>query len=139
MTDTRQVSVGEYAGVPLQDTGDTWRNGAVYLLRKAPRRSESVSLDGWVTSVVEGTKAVITCGQSTATSLDETFDEALTAANRGLDYLSATRAADCAIRDAHDECIVWWPDFCPARHRHALQVHHDASGHHQHDRDGEGP
>ena len=114
MADTRHVSVGEYAGVPLQDTGDTWRNGAVFLLRKAPRRSESVSLDGWVTSVVEGTKAVVTCGQSTAASLDETFDEALTAVNRGLDYLSATGAADCAIRDAHDECIVWWPD--PAQH-----------------------
>jgi hypothetical protein len=34
----------------------------------------------------------------------------LTAANRGLDYLSVTARADCAIRDAPDDSLIWWPD-----------------------------
>ncbi len=104
------MTVGEYAGVPLQDAGDSWRNGAVFLLRKPARGSGSVSVHGWVTSVVHGHKAVITCGPSTATSFDATFIEALNAANRGLDYLSVTAQADCAIRDAPDDSLIWWPD-----------------------------
>jgi hypothetical protein len=77
------VPVGEYAGVALQDSADTWRNGAVFLLRKAARESVAVSLDGWVTSVVRGAKYVVSCGLSRAASFDGTFAEALTAANRG--------------------------------------------------------
>jgi hypothetical protein len=104
------MTVGEYAGVPLQDSGDTWRNGAVFLLRKAARKTASVSLDGWVTSVVRGATVVITCGPSAASGWDETFAAALIAANGGLDYMSVTGVADCAIRDARDDCLVWWPD-----------------------------
>lgn len=104
------MTVGEYAGIPLQDAGDTWRNGAVFLLRKPARASGSVSLGGWVTTVVRGQKAAITCGPSTATDFEATFIEALNAANRGLDYLSVTGQADCAIRDAPDDCLIWWPD-----------------------------
>ncbi|ULN50284.1 hypothetical protein [Mycolicibacterium goodii] len=106
---TQQVTVGDYAGVPLQDPGDTWRNGAVFLLRKPARASCSVSLDGWLTTVVRGHKAVITCGPSTGTDFEATFTEALNAANRGLDYLSVTGQGDCVIRDAPDDCLVWWP------------------------------
>jgi hypothetical protein len=102
--------VGFYAGVPLQDAANTWCHGAVFLLRKAPPRSASVSLDGWVTSVVEQAKIVVTCGPSKATSFDDTFADALTAANRGLDYMSVRGQADSAIRDAADDCLVWWPD-----------------------------
>jgi hypothetical protein len=104
------VTVGEYAGVPLQDAGDTWRNGGVFLLRKPARASASESVDGWTTSVVEGQRAVITCGPSAARSFDATFIGALTAANRGLDYISVTAQADCAIRDAPDDSLIWWPD-----------------------------
>ncbi len=110
MTDTDPVPVGEYAGVPLQDSHDTWRNGAVFLLRKRARASATVSLDGWVTSVTGGQKAVVTCGPSSATDFDITFTEALNAANRGLDYLSVTGQADCVIHDASDDSLVWWPD-----------------------------
>lgn len=104
------MTVGEYAGIPLQDPGDTWRHGAVFLLRKRARTSGSVSLGGWVTNVVAGQRAVITCGPSSAADFDVTFIEALNAANQGLDYLSVTRQADCAIRDAPDDCLAWWPD-----------------------------
>lgn len=69
-----------------------------------------MSLDGWVTTVVQRHNFVVTCGPSTASGFDSTFAEALTAANRGLDYMSVRGQADCAIRDATDDCLVWWPD-----------------------------
>lgn len=60
----RRVTVGEYAGVPLQDAGDSWRNGGVFLLRKPARASASETVHGWTTTVVAGQTAVITCGPS---------------------------------------------------------------------------
>lgn len=104
------MTVGEYAGVPLQDSGDSWRHGAVFLLRKPARASSSVSIDGWVTTVVRGQTVVVSCGPSTATNFEATFAEALNAANLGLDYLSVTAQADCVIRDAPDDSLIWWPD-----------------------------
>jgi len=59
--------------VPLQDADDTWRNGAVFLLRKPARASGSVSVGGWVTTAVRGKKAVITCMPSSATDFNATF------------------------------------------------------------------
>ncbi|GAB4662740.1 hypothetical protein MOKP64_50770 [Mycobacterium avium subsp. hominissuis] len=104
------MTVGEYAGVPLQDAGDSWRNGGVFLLRKPARASASETVHGWTTTVVAGQTAVITCGPSAATTFDATFSDALTAANQGLDYISVTAQADCAIRDAPDDSLIWWPD-----------------------------
>lgn len=37
------------------------------------------------------------------------YSAALSAANDGLDYLSARGLADAAIIDAWDDCLVWWP------------------------------
>jgi hypothetical protein len=104
------MTIGEYAGVPLQDPGDTWQNGAVFLLRRRPHWSESVSIDGWTTSVVAKIPVVVTCGPVKARNFEDTFAAALTAANRGLDYMSVTGRGDCAIRDPSDDCLVWWPD-----------------------------
>jgi hypothetical protein len=104
------VTVGEYAGVPLQDAGDCWRNGGVFLLRKPARASASESVHGWTTSVVAGQRAVVACGPSAATSFNATFIEALNAANRGLDYISVTAQADCSIREAPDDSLIWWPE-----------------------------
>ena len=111
---TRHMTVGEYAETPLQDPGDTWRHGAVFLLRKAPPFTESVSVDGWTTTVVGGGRAVITRGPLKARKFDATFDTALEMANKGLDLMCVQGLADCAIREASEDCLVWWPDR-PAR------------------------
>ncbi|MDG4668652.1 hypothetical protein [Mycobacterium sp. 236(2023)] len=104
------MAIGEYAGIQLQDEKGTWQHGAVFLLRKAARRSCSVLLDGWLTTVAAKQRFVIVRGPSTATNFGTTLTEALNAANRSLDYMSVTGMADCAIRDASDDCLVWWPD-----------------------------
>jgi len=100
------MSVGEYAGVPLQEAGDTWRNGAVFLLRKPASADAVVLLDDWVTTVVGGAKAVITCGPSTVTTAAESLAASLEAANKGLDYMSATGQTNSAIVDVADDNIV---------------------------------
>lgn len=104
------MTVGEFAGIPLQDAGDTWRHGAVFRLKKPAQGPGSVSLNGWVTTVVHRQKFVIICGPSSATDFEATFIESLNAANRGLDYLSVTGQADCSICEALDDSLIWWPD-----------------------------
>lgn len=104
------MTVGEYAGVTLQDPDDKWRHGAIFLLHKPPRYTESVSLDGWTTTVVCDERAVITRGPSNAGDFAETLTYAMEMANQGLDYMSVTGQADCAIREASDDCLVWWHD-----------------------------
>jgi hypothetical protein len=104
------MTVGEYAGVALQDRDDKWRHGGIFLLHKPPRYSESVSLDGWTTTVVSDERAVITRGPSNAGNFTEILTRAMEMANQGLDYMSVTGQADCAIREASDDCLVWWYD-----------------------------
>ena len=41
------VTIGLCAGIPLEDAADTWRHGAVFLLRDNPRMDAEVTLDGW--------------------------------------------------------------------------------------------
>lgn len=104
------MSIGEYAGVALQDANDKWRHGAVFLLQKAAERCEPVSLNGWTTAVAGGERAVIVCGPSSATDPADVLTEALEAANTGLDYLSGTGRTHSRIVQASDDHILWWPD-----------------------------
>ncbi|BBX86933.1 hypothetical protein [Mycolicibacterium aubagnense] len=104
------MTVGEYAGVALQDDADTWRAGGVFLLRHPAARNAVVKLNGWTSSVVAGSKAVVTTGPSTAVNHTGAFLAALLAANQGLDYMSATGQTHSAIADTADDSIVWWPD-----------------------------
>ena len=112
------MTVGSYGGVALQDPLDTWRHGAVFLVRKAPPVTESVSLDWWTTTVVAGVRAVITRGPSSSAitgglrsrRFQDTLGFALKMANNALDYMSVTGRADCAIREGSEDCLVWWRD-----------------------------
>src|SRR5882757_3917629 len=45
------VAIGRCAGIPLEDEADTFRHGAVFLLRNQPNRSAAVSIGGWTTEV----------------------------------------------------------------------------------------
>ena len=101
------MTVGKFSGMTLQS--NTERNGAVFLLRIGPVQDAEITLDGWTVKVARGVNAVIAYG-SAGRSFTETYDAALTAANRGLDYMSARGLCDVAIRDAQDDCLVWWAD-----------------------------
>lgn len=104
------MAIGEHAGVPLQDDADTWRTGGVFLLRHPAATDAVVSLNGWVTSVRHGSRAVVTVGPSTATDHPGVILDAMVAANQGLDYMSATGRTHSVIADAANDSIVWWPD-----------------------------
>lgn len=100
------MAVGFYSGVPMQDDGDTWRTGAVFLLRRPAARDAMVPLNGWTTSVLAGSRAVVTTGPSSVTDHAGAFSEALVAANEGLDYLSARGQTHSVIEDAPSDSIV---------------------------------
>lgn len=112
------MTVGSYAGVALQDPADTWRHGGIFLLREAPPVTESVSLDGWTTTIVAGDGVVITRGPSSSAitsgprsrRFEDTLDASLQTANSALDYMAVTGRGDCAIRNGSEDCIVWWRD-----------------------------
>jgi hypothetical protein len=91
------VTIGLCAGIPLEDAADTWRHGAVFLLRDNPRMDAEVTLDGWTTTVAKDIKAVITRGPSSATGYGGTHSEALRAANNALDYMCVRSLCDGAI------------------------------------------
>jgi hypothetical protein len=102
------VTVGQYAGIPLEDPADTMRHGAIFLLRRPPNLDAAISLDGWTTQVQRGTKAVVTFGPGRATDASGVFSEALEAANNGLDFMSVRGLADVAMESEGDDSIVWW-------------------------------
>jgi hypothetical protein len=103
------ATIGQYAEISLQDAADTWRHGAVFLLRNKPPMDAEVTLDGWITTVAKDLKAIITRGHSSSSSYDDTHSEALRAANNALDYMCIRGLCDGAIRDDSDDCLVWWP------------------------------
>lgn len=99
------MTIGQLAGVPLQ--GITNANGAVFLLRHAPKASgPPVEIDGWTTTLTQGKKFVVVYGGAERT-IDEVRSAALPQANAALDYLSARGVADVVISDADDHTIVW--------------------------------
>jgi hypothetical protein len=106
------VTVGQYAGMPLQDAADTLRHGGIFLLRKPPITDAEVSLNGWTTQVKKAAKAVVTFGPATAANAANaagTYKAAIKAANDGLDYLSVRGEADVMIQTDRDQSILWWP------------------------------
>ncbi len=102
------VTVGRYAGMALQ--GGAECNGAVFLLHSGPIQDAEVELDGWTVRVTRGVKAVVAYGSAGQRSFSGSYDTALIAANNALDYMSARGLCDVQIRDAYDDCLVWWPD-----------------------------
>ncbi|MET9288882.1 hypothetical protein [Nocardia beijingensis] len=103
------MPVGRYANIPLQDTLDKDRNGAIFLLRKEPVQDVAIKMAGWTIEVRRGLKAVVVHGRK-GKAFEDTFDHALLAANNGLDYMSFRGQCDVAITSAFDDCIVWWPE-----------------------------
>jgi hypothetical protein len=106
---TGDMTIGMYGLIPLQDAAETWRHGAVFLLRNKPPMDAEVTLDGWTTTVAKDVKAIITRGPSSSTSYDDTRSEALRNANNALDYMCIRGLCDGAIRNDSDDCLAWWP------------------------------
>lgn len=102
------MTVGRYAGMALQGSAEC--NGAAFVLHSGPIQDAEVDLDGWTVRVTRGVKAVVAYGSAGPRSFSESYDAALSAANNALDYMSARGLCDVQIRDACDDCLVWWPD-----------------------------
>jgi hypothetical protein len=108
------VTIGLCAGIPLEDGADTWRHGAVFLLRDNPRMDAEVTLDGWTTTVAKAMKAVITRGPSSATGYGDTHSEALRAACcPSLQMTTTPRRFVIEDCDDHDRSRGWCaPSMC---------------------------
>lgn len=85
-------------------------NGAVFLLHSAPIQDAHVEIDGWTVKATKGADAVVAYGGGGPRTFTESYGAALTAANTALDYMSVRGLCDVQIRNAYDDCLVWWPD-----------------------------
>jgi len=88
------------SGIPLS-------GGAFLLDREAPVSERKVVDGDWTTEVREGAKYVLARG-GTETNCEDARDQALSAAQRGLDLLCISGAADLSIVRVEDEHITWW-------------------------------
>jgi hypothetical protein len=98
------VTVGQLAGIDLQRAQAG--SGGAFLLRKPAAASSSVEVGGWTTTVLNGTKLVVTYSEQEA-GIDEIFAVALMHANLGLDYMCALAMCDVVIFGAYNDALVW--------------------------------
>lgn len=83
--------------------------GGAFRLGEAAAQSSTEVIGDWTIEVAAGSEIVVARGNGPAT-YDEARDEALAAANKGLDFLCLRGARPMAIRHAGTEHIIWWSD-----------------------------
>lgn len=81
--------------------------GAAFLLDHAADVDAIEEIAGWTTEIKTGSRLVVTRGPGPS-EYESARDNALDAANKGLDFLSARGRGDYWIRNADDEHLVWW-------------------------------
>lgn len=100
--------MGTLSGVLIADKTSPFDAGAAFLLSQKCVVSELVTLSsGWEIEVSQGSPYVVTRIKGTSDAAS-TFNEAHEAAQQGLDILSIEGKSDLAIRNAADECLIWW-------------------------------
>jgi hypothetical protein len=83
--------------------------GGAFRLSEAASEPATEVIDGWTIELQAGSEIVVARGESGAT-YKEARDDALAAANKGLDFVCLRGAAQLAIRNAGTEHIVWWSE-----------------------------
>ncbi len=101
--------VTEFAGLDLRGVDGTLGIGGSFVLRSPAPESRHVGLDRWAIDVIKGSKVVVARSGNPGDAIT-VFDEALAAANRGLDMFSAMSTDRHLIENADEEHLVWWPD-----------------------------
>lgn len=92
-------------GISLFDDGAS--AGGAFRLNRAAPKSAVERVDRWSVEVHAGSEIVVARDQA-GTSYQEALDDALAAANRGLDLLCLRGEATMAIGHAQTEHIIWW-------------------------------
>ena len=88
---------------------DAASSGGAFRLTEAAAEAATEVIGDWTTEVRAGSEIVVARAEG-GRAYDEARDDALTAANKGLDLLCLRGAAPSAIRHAGTEHIVWWSE-----------------------------
>jgi hypothetical protein len=83
--------------------------GGAFRLSEAAAAAATEVVDGWTIQVAQGSEIVVARGEGGAV-YEDARDDALAAANKGLDFLCLRGADPLAIRHAAGEHIVWWSE-----------------------------
>ena len=83
--------------------------GGAFRLSAAAAEDSTEIIDGWTIEVRAKSEIVVARGEGGAT-YEDARDDALAAANKGLDFLCLRGAMPMAIRHAGSEHMVWWSE-----------------------------
>ncbi|HRB03467.1 MAG TPA: hypothetical protein PLP26_08880 [Ilumatobacteraceae bacterium] len=98
-----------FAGLNLRCREAAIGIGGSFVLRSPAPESRHVDLGHWAIDVIKGSKAVVARSDYSG-DYAAAFDEALAAANRGLDMFAAMATDRHLIENADEEHLIWWPD-----------------------------
>ncbi len=104
----RGRALAAFDGMLILDGSGIPPSGGAFLLDREAPVSERKVVDGdWTAEVREGGQYVLARG-GTVANYEDARDQALWAAQRGLDLLCISGAADLSIVGVEDEHITWW-------------------------------
>jgi hypothetical protein len=97
-----------FGSMTLLESGLPPASGGVFSIDRTSPRDERIAIDGqWTIEIRAREQSVVARGGS-ACSYDESFQESLRMAQRGLDLFSILGLADRVIAEAENEHMVWW-------------------------------
>lgn len=103
--DNEVMAEASIDGIAFFDGGAS--TGGAFRLNEAAPKSAVERVDRWSVEVHAGSEMVVARGDG-GTSYEEALDDALAAANQGLDLLCLRGEAAMAIGHAQTEHIIWW-------------------------------
>ncbi len=96
------------AGILVADKYSVLDSGAVFLLAQKCNVSEVVYLDSGSEVEIQKDCPYVAARIKGASDANDAFHEGHEVAQKGLDLLSVTGKADLSIKNASDECLMWW-------------------------------
>lgn len=107
--DWQSTAVTTYAGLSLRNEDGTPSSGAAFELRDIASATRSVTVNGWTTNVVQGSKACVARGPARS-SFEDAFADGLFAANIGLDLICFMKSERLIVEKRDEDNLVWWTD-----------------------------
>lgn len=107
--DRRHSTVTSYAGLSLRTKDGAPSSGAAFELRDVAPSTRSVTVDGWTTDVVQGSKVCVARGPGRS-SFEDAFADGLVAANLGLDLICFMKSEKLIVDKRDEDNLVWWAD-----------------------------
>lgn len=97
-------------GVTIAEPDSAGNSGGAFLLDQKCFDSACVKLDDGCEVLVHSGSPYVVVRLAKASSRDDVFEKSYESAQRGLDLISIRGQGQFSTKNAHDDCILWWPE-----------------------------